>query len=327
MRLVLATSAFCPTQGGVTPPWPPSAETTLGHQAAAMRPQNVTKAIRDRPWLADALLGFALLLGGAVADAAASPTPAFTHWSLSTVAWNVAGVIPIALRRARPRLAVVVVLVYSCVPPLVPALSEMSSGDGGVPLLIVAYTVATQAQLRSALGTTVALWGCSLATGSYIVLTTPPESQVPAGTNRRNTVVIRVRSGTNAMIAMMVYLMGRNVATRRAYTAAMEDRARAAEDNQRALAVQAVAEERRRVAQELHDVVAHHISVMSVLASGARRTLAQDPAAVKETLATIEQTGRSVLREMRRLLSVMRTDELDGDTQLDPSRAWPTSPP
>jgi signal transduction histidine kinase len=98
------------------------------------------------------------------------------------------------------------------------------------------------------------------------------------------------------------------VYTRRAYVAALEDRARAAEANQTALTGQAVADDRRRIARDLHDVVAHHVSVMSVLASGTRRTLKRDPVEAEQTLATIEETGRVALREMRRLLTVLRAD-------------------
>ena len=63
-----------------------------------------------------------------------------------------------------------------------------------------------------------------------------------------------------------------------------------------------------RIARELHDVVAHHVSVMGVLATGARRVLRRDLAAADEALATIEDTGRVALRELRRLLDVLRTD-------------------
>ena len=55
-------------------------------------------------------------------------------------------------------------------------------------------------------------------------------------------------------------------------------------------------------------MVAHHVSVMGVLATGARRALRRDPDAADEALATIEETGRTALREMRRLLDVLRTD-------------------
>jgi signal transduction histidine kinase len=56
-------------------------------------------------------------------------------------------------------------------------------------------------------------------------------------------------------------------------------------------------------------MVAHHVSVMGVLATGSRRTLHRDPAAADEALATIEETGRTALRELRRLLDVLRTEQ------------------
>jgi signal transduction histidine kinase len=113
------------------------------------------------------------------------------------------------------------------------------------------------------------------------------------------------------------FFIGRTVCTRRAYTTALEQRATAAEENREASAREAVLEERRRIARELHDVVAHHISVMGVLATGARRTLSRDPEAADEALATIEATGRTTLREMRRLLDVLRRDD-ETDAALQP---------
>jgi signal transduction histidine kinase len=63
--------------------------------------------------------------------------------------------------------------------------------------------------------------------------------------------------------------------------------------------------------------VAHHVSVMGVLATGARRALTRDPQAADEALATIESTGRATLREMRRLLDVLRRDD-ESDATLKP---------
>jgi signal transduction histidine kinase len=110
------------------------------------------------------------------------------------------------------------------------------------------------------------------------------------------------------MTVLLAVAVGRTVHHRRAFVAALQGRARDAELNQRALAEQAVADERRRIARELHDMVAHHVSVMGVLATGSRRTLRRDPAAADEALATIEETGRTALRELRRLLDILRTE-------------------
>ncbi|MFI5617025.1 sensor histidine kinase [Streptomyces sp. NPDC051567] len=75
------------------------------------------------------------------------------------------------------------------------------------------------------------------------------------------------------------------------------------------LADRAVAEERRRIARELHDIVAHHITTMQLMAGGARANLAHDPEASREALVTLEGSGRMALREMRQLLDVLRAGE------------------
>jgi signal transduction histidine kinase len=71
----------------------------------------------------------------------------------------------------------------------------------------------------------------------------------------------------------------------------------------------AVAEERLRIARELHDVVAHAISVIVLQARGGRRSLAMDPDETRQALDTIEATGSEALAEMRRLLGMLRRDD------------------
>ena len=71
----------------------------------------------------------------------------------------------------------------------------------------------------------------------------------------------------------------------------------------------AVAEERVRIARELHDVVAHAISVIVLQARGGRRSLATDPGETREALDMIEATGSEALAEMRRLLGMLRRDD------------------
>ncbi|MEV7182402.1 sensor histidine kinase [Kitasatospora sp. NPDC093679] len=81
--------------------------------------------------------------------------------------------------------------------------------------------------------------------------------------------------------------------------------------NRRLLADRAVADERRRIARELHDIVAHHITTMQLMAGGARAN-AGNPDVVRDALVTLESSGRMALREMRQLLDVLRAgDEPD----------------
>ncbi|MFD8148709.1 sensor histidine kinase [Streptomyces sp. NPDC059708] len=84
---------------------------------------------------------------------------------------------------------------------------------------------------------------------------------------------------------------------------------RETEANRRLLAERAVAEERRRIARELHDIVAHHITTMQLMAGGARVSLAHDPGAAREALVVLEDSGRMALGEMRQLLDVLRAGE------------------
>ncbi|MFD8881513.1 sensor histidine kinase [Streptomyces erythrochromogenes] len=84
--------------------------------------------------------------------------------------------------------------------------------------------------------------------------------------------------------------------------------------NQARQAERAVAEERRRIARELHDIVAHHITAMQLMAGGARANLAHDTEAAREALVILEDSGRIALREMRQLLDVLRAGEEPDET-------------
>lgn len=102
------------------------------------------------------------------------------------------------------------------------------------------------------------------------------------------------------------WAIGRAVRGRRRYTLELEDRTARLERARGAEVRAALAEERSRIARELHDVVAHHVSVMTVQAAGARRLVDRDPARSAEAMAAVESTGRAALMEMRRIVGVLR---------------------
>jgi signal transduction histidine kinase len=87
--------------------------------------------------------------------------------------------------------------------------------------------------------------------------------------------------------------------------------ARAAEERGPEIARAAVADERARIARELHDVVAHSISVIGLQAGAAEGLVEQDPARAREHLEAVRRTSQETLREMRRLLDVLREDDAD----------------
>ncbi|MFI9076676.1 sensor histidine kinase [Streptomyces sioyaensis] len=112
----------------------------------------------------------------------------------------------------------------------------------------------------------------------------------------------------------LAWVLGDSVRTRRAYYAQLEERAAQLEKERDAQAKVAVAAERARIARELHDVVAHNVSVMVVQADGAAYVLDAAPEQCGQALETISGTGRQALAEMRRLLGVLRTGEPGEDS-------------
>jgi signal transduction histidine kinase len=136
-------------------------------------------------------------------------------------------------------------------------------------------------------------------------------SQIAAQTHRN---WVEVLTGIIGSIGLPV-LIGRIVFNRRRRLAL--DRELAARE--------AVSSERTRIARELHDVVAHSMSVMIVQAGAARTVVDRDPAAAREAIAHVEETGRAGLAEMRRLIGVLTdadeaasTAPMPGLAELDP---------
>ncbi|MEV0953061.1 histidine kinase [Promicromonospora sp. NPDC050249] len=104
--------------------------------------------------------------------------------------------------------------------------------------------------------------------------------------------------------------------SRRAMITAMRDRAERLEIERDQQAQIATAAERSRIAREMHDIVAHSLSVIIAQADGGRYAAAADPAAAARSLGTIAETGRAALADMRRLLGVLRQDQPSAATPL-----------
>ena len=123
------------------------------------------------------------------------------------------------------------------------------------------------------------------------------------------------------VLVAIAWLAGFALHERSEQTEAAEGRARQAEQEREAMAHIAVAEERARIARELHDIVAHSLSVMVLQAGAVRHRLAGDLAEDKSALEEVEEAGRQALAEMRRLLGVMRRDDDERDLTPQPSLA------
>ncbi|HEV8597421.1 MAG TPA: histidine kinase [Candidatus Dormibacteraeota bacterium] len=117
-------------------------------------------------------------------------------------------------------------------------------------------------------------------------------------------------------ILVAPWIAGDAIRARTVRARELEERAEIlARDRELELA-EAAASERGRIARELHDVIAHNLSVMVIQAAAAGRVLDEQPERARESIATVEATGRQALVEMRRLLGVIRRE--DGDAPRTP---------
>ncbi|HEV8687427.1 MAG TPA: histidine kinase [Gaiellaceae bacterium] len=243
---------------------------------------------RFPPYVADSALALLLAVptvGGLVADAEHVTQP---WWLVGPLAALTA--LPLAVRRYRP-LAVFAITLGALV-----ALN-FSGVDTFAPGIAVAvYTLAAHCDRRTALRAGV------LGLALYV-----PASLYASGGSVVPSVVFLTAA----------WILGDNLRTRRAYLHELEEKAerleREREENER----RAAADEQARIARELHDVIAHNVSVMVVQAAGGREVFETHPDRAREALASIEATGREALTELRRLLGVARAHE-DGSTSLAP---------
>jgi signal transduction histidine kinase len=163
---------------------------------------------------------------------------------------------------------------------------------GFVPVILLVYAAAAQAPKRWSLAAT----AYALAGLGVIVVISPDlelTNEVPF----------------SAPIVLLAWALGR-------YLRSREQRAHTAEANAaslRATSAQVLEEERARIARELHDVIAHSVSVMVVQAGAARTLLTEDVESARESLLAVERSGRQALEEMRRLLGMLRRDQREAE--------------
>ncbi len=123
------------------------------------------------------------------------------------------------------------------------------------------------------------------------------------------------------MLALGPWIAGQVVRSRELQAVQLRELAKRLEQEKEQRARAAVADERLRIARELHDVVAHSISVMTIQAGAARLLLDDDPDDAEEPLRRVEETGHQTLSEMRRLLGVLQPDTGNGGLEARPSLA------
>jgi signal transduction histidine kinase len=158
-----------------------------------------------------------------------------------------------------------------------------------VMLVIISYSVAVHLDRRDAFIGLAAMVGL---VGPIAAVTDPKDIAFPVG-----------------MFVVVPWLVGRTLRNHTMLARELAEKGERAEHAREEQERRAVAAERSRVARELHDVLAHNLSVMVIQASAARRVVERDPDAALESAALIRRTGREALAELRQLFGPVRRDE------------------
>jgi signal transduction histidine kinase len=250
----------------------------------------MSRTVRTRTWPADVhpvdvavavgLAGLSLL---PYVSGSADPGPA----GGLTIALLLLESLPLIVRRRYP-LAVMLVVVSATIVQiaLIPAGELLQSGLG---VLVAIYTIGERLDRSTSLGLT-ALTAAILA----------------ALFLGRDVSAAGVQSLIQTeLILLVAWLVGDASRIRRLYTESLVEHARLVDSEREERTRRAVLEERERIARELHDVVAHHVSVIVIQAGGGLSAIERRPDEARSALESIASTGRQALTEMRRMLGVL----------------------
>src|SRR5215472_8317633 len=235
--------------------------------------------LRRHPVLVDSVLAAAIgFLGLSVLGGRPDAVPKWLAFC-----FVLALCVPVALRRKYPLGAFLAAIAAGALE--VASLNRPVGSD--VAVLVMLYTLAAYRPRRTAIpGLLVCLMGSAIAIAKWA-----PEVQDPYKVGEVYSVF--------GLPALTAWLLGDMMRWRRGYYKALEERAARLERERDAQAQIAAAAERARIARELHDVVAHNVSVMVVQADGASYALDTDIERTRQALAAISATGRQALTEMR----------------------------
>ncbi|MCB0996498.1 MAG: sensor histidine kinase [Acidimicrobiales bacterium] len=245
------------------------------------------------PALADGLLA-AVLAGLSLAGLAyAEPSGSERGADALAVLLALAQTLPLVARRRAPvgTLAIVAVATMAF------WIADYDTAFGGAGHLVALYSasahIADRERRLLAVGATLVTMTLVTILGVLV-----PEEDLPA------VAVLAI-----ALINTTAVILGDNVRTRRAYVAELRERVERAEAEREERAARATIDERTRIARELHDVVAHNVSVMVVQAGAAERVVEREPARAAEALRQIADTGRDALDELRQVLGALRAHD------------------
>ena len=261
------------------------------------------RLIREHPHRFDACLAAVIFLatvGGLISAhwLGLDETPPLWTWITSAVA---CAALPFRRRYPWP------VLMITAIGYLV-----VQSFSHDVPPLILAVvaslvTITLAGRRWAAITAAIAITACALA----------------IGTVRDAEYWSHPRPVAVAALCALAIALADSVRNRQAYVAAVEERARRAEESREQEARRRVGDERLRIARELHDVLAHHIAVINVQAGVAWHLLERQPEQAREALDHVRSAARSVLSEMQAVVTVLREPTTPPGAALDPAEPVP----
>jgi signal transduction histidine kinase len=250
--------------------------------------------MKAHPMFGDSLLAGLLALFDGLIFLAQAVTPGQEPppWFL-TVTLILGVVVPLVFRRKYPVTAAWIILLVS-----IPHSALELGVSGLAAMCILLYTLIAYVGRKPAL----------LYTAANVVISVV---QLWIQAKSAGELVVGLIVGVLAMA--LCWALGEFVGARRAYQAEVEQRLALLEVERDHQARMAVAAERTRIARELHDVVAHAVSVIVVQADGAAYAVRSQPDLAERAVQTISATGREALTELRRLLGVLRSEEAAGE--------------
>ena len=277
-----------------------------------------SRVLTPRQRRADALLAAVIFVAGVISAALSAVSELYGDeqaplWQALVYLAVVS--VPLAFRRVWPaQVAIIVSVGYFVAVTL--RIPEVYAGN--IAMFIGLYTVgAWMANRRAAMLVRIVIiigmFAWLLVSMYYEAISTARQEDIIAGAMSPYLAYMLLNLLINVLYFAGAYFFGEHAWRSAMQHQALEQRTADLEREREVTAAQAVALERVRIARELHDVVAHHVSVMGVQAGAARMVIDDDPQKSKEMLGGIEISAREAITELRNLLETLRSSGEDAD--------------
>src|SRR6478752_4129007 len=214
---------------------------------------------------------------------------------VAIVCYSAVGVCLLIFRRLAPVLVFCVLWVH--------AILALLLTDAYIPVLLLLVALEMVAELRSLTVSLVALLSLAVPTTLLVMAAARAASA-------QNVLTAAIGSAVfYLVIDALAWGIGRWARRHQLRMAHLQEQHTLQVAREQEAAEHAVSAERLRIARELHDIVAHSVTIMVLHAAGAKRVVDTDPGRAKDSLATIEQSGQQAMGELRRLLELLRENE------------------